>query len=261
MIRMHGSAAVTATSVLALTLLASGLMSVSARADDAEAKATVDKAVKALGGEEKLNKLKAISVKSKGKLFIMGNENDFTSESISEGPSRLRSVFEAEFGGNAFKVVMVLNGDKGWRTVNDETKEIEKEDLENQKRLAYLSSVSVAPFKLKGKDFTMESAAEIKVGDKPAAGVKAKGPDGKEFTIYFDKESGLPVRLVAPQIRNFQGEEVTVEMNFSEYKDFDGVKKATKMDNKYDGEKIIELEITEFKTLDKVPANTFEEPK
>jgi hypothetical protein len=260
MIRMHGSVAVTVTSTLALTVFASSL-SASARAEDAEAKATVEKAIKALGGEEKLSKLKAVSLKSKGKLFIMGNENDFTSESTSEGPTRLRSTFETEFGGNPFKVVMILNGEKGWRTVNDTTMAIENEDLENQKRIMYLNSITVAPSRLIGKEFTIETAAEIKVGDKPATGVKGKGPDGKEFTIYFDKESGLPVRLVAPQIRNFQGEAVTLEMNFSDYKDFGGVKKATKMDNKYDGEKIVESEITEFKVPDKLPADTFEEPK
>ena len=35
---------------------------------------------------------------------------------------------------------------------------------------------------------------------KPAAALKVTGPDGKDFTLYFDKESGLPVRMVAKVI-------------------------------------------------------------
>ena len=60
---------------------------------------------------------------------------------------------------------------------------------------------------LKGKDFKLEAAGEEKVDGKPAAGIKVTGPDQKDFTLYFDKESGLPVKLVA-RVVGFQGERV-----------------------------------------------------
>ena len=50
---------------------------------------------------------------------------------------------------------------------------------------------------LKGKGFKFVSAADDKVGDKPASVVKVTGPDGKDFTLYFDKTSGLPVKRTA----------------------------------------------------------------
>ena len=58
-----------------------------------------------------------------------------------------------------------------------------------------------------------------------------------------------------------RGDEYTQETTYSDYKDFGGIKKATKIAIKRDGEEFVEQEITEFKVLDKVPAGTFDEPK
>jgi hypothetical protein len=49
-----------------------------------------------------------------------------------------------------------------------------------------------------------------------------------------------------------QGREFTQETTFGDYKEFDGIKKATKIERRRDGEKILEQEITEFKVLDKI---------
>jgi hypothetical protein len=56
------------------------------------------------------------------------------------------------------------------------------------------------------------------------------------------------------------GQEVTQEVNYSNYKEMDGIKKATKTIIKHDGEKLMELETTDFKVLDKVDTKIFEKP-
>ena len=87
------------------------------------------------------------------------------------------------------------------------------------------------------------------------------GPDGKDFTLYFDKESGLPVKLVA-KVVGFRGDEYTQETTYRDYKDFDGIKKATKIEANATARSVpVNFEITEFKVLDKVDAKTFTEPK
>jgi hypothetical protein len=97
------------------------------------------------------------------------------------------------------------------------------------------------------------------VDGKPAVGIKVTGPDQKDFTLYFDKESGLPVKLTA-KVVGFQGSEHDQETFYKDYKDFDGIKKATKVESKRDGEDFSKSEITEFKVLEKVDAQTFAEP-
>jgi 1,4-alpha-glucan branching enzyme len=229
-------------------------------ADEKEASPILDKAIKALGGEEKLAKAKVVNWKSKGTISFGDNDNPFTGETTLQGMDHLRGEFEADFGGQMFKGVTVVAGDKGWRNFADMITEMDKDGVENEKRMIYLQYVAVTLLPLKQKDFKLATAADEQVAGKPAVGLKVTGPDSKEFTIYFDKESGLPVKQVAKVI-GFMGEEFTQETTYEAYKDFDGIKKATKIAAKRDGQKFIEQEITDFKVLDKVDAAKFSEPK
>jgi hypothetical protein len=231
-----------------------------ARADDSKTTEILDNAIKALGGAEKLGKAEILSQKAKGKLTIEGNENTISSQGITQGIDRHRGEFEGEFNGNKFKGLSILNGDKGWRMFGDMVMEMDQDAVKNEKRTVYLSVVAETILPLKGKGFKVESAPDEKGGDKPAAGIKGIGPDGKDFTLYFDKDTGLPVRMVA-KVAGWMGDAYTQDVRYSDYKDFDGIKKATKVSIKRDGEPFLELELTEFKVLDKVPADTFAEPK
>ena len=123
-----------------------------------------------------------------------------------------------------------------------------------------LQIIPIVILPLKGKDFKVEIAGEEKVGDKPAVGIKVTGPEGKNFTLYFDKESGLPVRMVA-KVKGFDGQPFTQETTYSDYQEMGGIKKATRISSKRDGEKFIEEQISEFKALDSVDPKTFAEPE
>jgi hypothetical protein len=242
-----------------VTVLVSGLSS-PLRADEQGTKAILDKAIKALGGEEKLKKAETATWKSKGTISFDNNDNAFTSQATVQGLDHYRSEFDGEFNGNPVKGVTVLNGDKGWRKFGDNSMEMDDDGVANEKRTVYLQVVPVTILPLTGKGFKTETTGEEKVSGKPASGLKVTGPDGKEFTLYFDKESGLPVKLVA-KVVGFGGDEFTQETTYDNYKDFDGIKKATKVESKRDGEKFVTVEVTDFKTMDKVPDGTFAEPQ
>jgi hypothetical protein len=230
------------------------------RADDKDPNALLDKAIKALGGEEKLKKAENATWKSKATITINGSDNPISLQATSQGLDRYRSEFEGEFGGNEVKGVVVLNGNKGWRKFGENGGEMDEEAIANEKRNLYLQIIPIRVLPLKDKGFKVEAGGEEKVGDKPAVALKVTPPDGKEFTLYFDKESGLPVKLVA-KVVGFGGEEFTQETTYKDYKDFDGIKKATKVQSKRDGEDFIKSEVTEFKVLDKVDPKTFSEPE
>jgi hypothetical protein len=231
-----------------------------ALADGQDAKAVIDKAVKALGGPEKLGAAKAVRWKTKGKISRNDEESDFSTKVTAEGIDKVRQEFEGEFGGNPVKGVTVIDGDKGWRKFGEETNALEGDRLANQKRSAYLQLVPEMPSLLKGEGFKVEAGEEEKVGGKPAAVLKVTGPDGKDFQLFFDKESGLPVKLTAT-VMGRGGNEFAQVTTFANYKDFDGIKRATKIETKRDGKKFMESEVTEFKVLDKVDPKTFAEPK
>ena len=245
---------------LGVVLVAALLAGPGARADEPDPKAVLDKAIKALGGEEKLSKSKMTASKTKGTISFAGNDNEFTGHATVSGLDHSRQGFESEIMGNKISGVTVLAGDKGWRKFGDMVMGLDKDGLANEKRSVYLQVIPVTLVPLKGKGFKVEAAGTEKVGDKSAVVLKVTGPEGKDYKLYFDQDSGLPVKQVAKVI-SFMGEEFTQETTFADYKDFDGIKKATKIEVKRDGETFQTQEVTEFKVLDKVPPDTFAEPK
>jgi negative regulator of sigma E activity len=239
-------------------LLIAAFLSVMGAAQQAEdATAILDKAIAALGGAEKLEKIKSATWKTKGTFTFQGTDIATTTVTTVQGLDHHRREFEGSFDGNQVKGMSVLAGDKGWRVFSGEKMPID--DIANEKRTNYLDLIPVTLVPLKKADFKLEALPEEKIADKPVAVLKVTPPDKKEFKIYFDKESGLPVRLVGKV--NFLGEEFTQQTDFAEYKEMAGIKKATKISAKRDGEKYIEIQVTEFTVSDKeADAKTFAEP-
>jgi hypothetical protein len=120
--------------------------------------------------------------------------------------------------------------------------------------------VASRPVTLRRRGFKYESAGEDKVGEKAVDALKCTGPDGKTFTLLLDKESGLPLAIRA-RLRGRGDVEMDREVTFADYKDFDGIKKATKMDFAIGDKGSATFTIVEFKVLDKVDPDTFAEPK
>jgi outer membrane lipoprotein-sorting protein len=246
--------------ILSLVVMSSvALSSISTMAQDAAA--VIDKAIKAHGGEEALGKVKAYSIAAKSKLYFGGNESEATVKQTVQGINHFRQEFEGEFNGNAVHGLMVQAGDKVWNRFNDMDFPMEEPQIANAKRTTYMNATAVTLLPLKSKEFKTALAGEEKVGDKLATGVKVTGPDGKDFTMYFDKESGLLVKVTAEGVLGFGGDEAKMESTYSDYKEVNGVKKAMKSVGMRNGEKNIEQEVTEFKVLDKAPDGTFDEPK
>jgi hypothetical protein len=230
-------------------------------ADKKDAQDILDKAIEALGGKEKLSQVKAATWKAKSKATLHG-DTEFTTTVTVQGLDHYRSATEGEFDGAKLTVVYVLAKDKGWqRNSYNGTRELNENELAMTKQDVYHEAVPLTLLPLKGKGFKVKAAGERKVGDKPAVGLKITCPDGKDFTLFFDKASGLPVLLTAKVAAFVRPGDFTMEATYADYKDFGGIKKATTIVWTRDGAKISESRITEFRVLDKVDPKTFEEPK
>src|SRR5262245_54090422 len=85
--------------------------------DDAEARAIIDKAIKAHGGADKLSQFKAVSAKWTGKHKV---ENMFYWDAVYvvtyEMPDKIRFDFDvANPAGGGFAFSRIVNGKKGWQ--------------------------------------------------------------------------------------------------------------------------------------------------
>jgi hypothetical protein len=245
---------------IALVFTIASVSAAVVRADEKDPVTIIDKAMKALGGEDKLKKIKSTSTKTSGKVIINGQDNPFTVTALHDGHNRVRTEFQGEFNGNEMKVVSIMNGDKGWAKINDQVMEFDEDRLANEKRNLSIQMLPTLLYPLKGETFKLASVPEQKVKGSPALGIKVTATNGKDFTIFFDKESGLPVKSVADVV-GWNGEEVNQETYYSEFKDYSGIKKASKVATMRNGEPFIEGELLEFKVLDKVPPDAFAEPK
>src|SRR5579859_6727828 len=109
--------------------------------DEKDVQAVLDKAIKALGGAEKLGAVKAATWKTKGTISFGDSDNKFTSTVTVQGLDHSRSEFEGEFGGNKVMGATVLSGEKGWRKFGDMGGEMDKDAIANEKRTLYLQLV------------------------------------------------------------------------------------------------------------------------
>src|SRR5262249_32469191 len=219
----------------------------------AEPKAVIDAAIKASGGAEKLAKFNSETWKEKGTYYGMGAGQPYTGTYAVSFPDRFRMEIEGAF-------VIVLNGDKAWFKAGDNTSEMGKEQLEEQKENLYASWVaSLLP--LKDKAFTLAALEEIKVDNRPAVGVKVSRKDHRDGSLYFDKETGLLVKTAShPKDLEAGGKEITQEVFLSDYKEVEGAKVPMKVVVKHDGKQFVEAENVDVKPSPKLDDKTFAKP-
>jgi hypothetical protein len=233
-----------------------------ARADDeADMKALIEKAVKAHGGLEKLSKNKAVTSKFKGKFYGMGEGIDYSADMSVQGQTQMRFDLSFDAGGMKITVVNVLNGDKGWSSINGKTEEMSKEAIDEGKEGLYFGHVATL-YPLTEKEFKLSPLGESKVGDKEAVGVKVSRKDHRDVNLFFDKKTNMLLKM-EHQSKDVMagGGEFNQETFYDDYKEIAGTKQPHKLVIKRDGKDYVDAEITETKPVEKLDDKVFDKPK
>jgi outer membrane lipoprotein-sorting protein len=234
-----------------------GLVSRAPAAD--EARAIIDKAIKAHKGKAKAEKYTAIQTKCKGKLEIAGGI-DFTQENSVQFPNKFKEVLEGEVMNQNFNSTTVYNGKDVWVKVNGEEVKLDKKKLlATMKEAAYLIKISQMT-DLKDKKYKLSALGEAKVNGKPALGVKVSCKGQKDVDFYFDKKTGLLAKMERRTVDFMTDQEVSEERIITEYQEVEGRKVAKKLTVNRDGKKFMEVEVTEMKFVDKLDDSEFDKP-
>jgi hypothetical protein len=228
--------------------------------DHATINALIDKAVKAMGGEEKVARLRTCSWKGKAEQKVNGKTFQLVHEGSAQGWDKYRVDVSIQAGGQARKVLTVLNGATGWAKENDsKAQDFPRELLAFGKYSLHAVRVCQWLPGLKDKAFQISPVGELKIGDTLAVGIRIHSRDRQDVNLFFSKANGLPVksevRLAIPG-----GQETTVEYYFSDYKEFDGIKHFGKITIKADGKEFI-TELTEISAQQLLDDNLFRKPK
>lgn len=246
-------------------LLAVVLLAGAVRADDgAAARALIDAAVRAHGGEAALAKYPVKTVKTEG--IFQGYDRTpvffHTCETTTHGAEQYRMALNGDMQKQKFQIVNVLDGGRGWikqagGTVQD-TSPCTPAQLANFQEGGYATWVATL-VPLKGREFTLSPAGEQKHGERALAGVRVSNKGHRDVSLFFDKQSHL---LVKTEERGTAGTGVEgkVETIRGRNKDVQGVQLPVSWEVYYNGRCLWSHHVTDYKLSEKPAPGTFAKP-
>jgi hypothetical protein len=215
-------------------------------------------AVKVQGGKDKLTRFKASHSKAKGTLYSNGMSAEFTVETWFQRPQQMKTNLKLMSGNNSLTFTEIARGDKVSRILNGQEQDTSEKLRTALLEEVYVNQISTLVPLVTEKGYELTILPEIKVHDRPAVGIKVKAKGHKDVSLYFDKADGWLVKTVNPSFDEMANKELTQEKLFSDYKDFGGIKHATKLVAYRDGTKVIEGELTETEDLEQLDDKVFE---
>jgi hypothetical protein len=221
-----------------------------------EIRKIIERGIEAQGGEHQLEKLsKPWRGKIKGKVGML----EITGEMLQNSPTQSKISTVIHAGPLSTEVVVISNGDKTWRRIAGFTNEITGKELEDMNDGKYRHHVQNLLPLLREPGIDMSLLPETSVSGQPAAGIRVRSKGHRNIDLYFDRSTGL-VAKTESRILQADKHEIVLEKRLSNYRDFDGLKLATKF-TKYENHKQTSVEeFVDIKFVDRIDEREFEKP-
>jgi hypothetical protein len=241
----------------AAVLCVSGL---TARADDqAAARAILDAAIKAHGGEAALSKFVAAHFKGKGVQFGGGEKSPLKFEMFCQDDDKLRTLNFDEAG--KVDSLNVLNGKHGWsKNADQPTTDMTEAQLRYSQDFSYINwATFFVP--LKTPEYELEALSDTTVDDRPADCILVLHKNHSPLKLCFDKQTHLFVKYEHKTKDPDSGQEIHEECVFSDYRNVQGMKQPYRFVSFWDGAKTADVTLTEQTYYEKpLDAKLFEKP-
>jgi hypothetical protein len=226
-----------------------------------KARAIVERAIQAQGGETNVAKLRTMRIKVEGTAALVPGQPElpFTMEDVWQMPHRYKTSSTFQFQDQKLAQTQVIDGDKGWIQANGQTQVMPKEAVDEMKEQKHAEDLDRLAF-LTETGIEISTLDPIEVDGKPALGVLVKPKGHREVRLYFDKTSGLLVKREQRLLDPSSGKEVLQEVIFSDYQEKDGLKHYRKIIAFRDRKKAIDAKVTEITFFDKLDEKVFAKP-
>jgi hypothetical protein len=215
-------------------------------ADEPKPEQIIEKAIRAHGGEDRLNRLTVFTLKDR----VIYEKGPTWSFDVNVAlPSRYRSELKSgPEDKNASTIV--INGDHGWLKRGDNVETYPPTFLDSMRRntIPYVGPRSILRLTARQKNARCQfsTVGECTIDGHQAVGLRMKLEDGPQQTWFFDKESGLLLKTES-RTANFEGEDSVITTTSSDYQTFDGFPLARKETTVRDGKLASTRELIEFK--------------
>lgn len=227
------------------------------RADDA--RDTVERAVRAHGGETALAKLKAHAQTAKGTINFVGNDVVATREGQLQLPERVRWSVELTTAPNkTVSTTLALQGVRGWLQVGRQAAadmtSTQFDDIAAETHAYWLATI----LPLRDPSVTVKPEADAPVNGKPAKVVVATKGNKPPVMFYFDKDGGLLIKLAfrGPDA----GRQVKKMMTFANHREFEGVTLPTRISEYKDGQRAADWTVSHYRFVAAFEPGTFTKP-
>lgn len=181
----------------------------------------LDKHFKAVG-QEKLLKEQTFSVKAT--IQQMGMELPMVMKMKRPGKFRVEMEMQGQ------KMIQAYDGEKGWMIapwMSSEPQDLSGPELDQAMDQA---NIDGELYNYKDKGATAVLVGKVNIDGLPMFNIKLTGKDGNVKNYFIDAESYF-VRKVKTKV-SAQGQEIEVEQNMNEYKNFDGIYMPMKIESK-----------------------------
>jgi hypothetical protein len=246
-----------------LVLLAALVPSGRLAAQQEAARAIIERAIEAHGGEERLARNRATRLRYRGTLFLpMDATRSFIAETTVQLPNQFKTVIEiATPDMKKHTGVHIVNGDKMALYEDGIPRELDAARTQEIRAKMQLDrAVRLVPL-LRDRNYQFELLDEVKVNDRPAVGIRVApmGKGGVELRLYFDKVHGLLVKT-EHVVTDGAGKQLREEQYFGDFKDDAGYKRPFKFTVHRGGKKIMEAEVIDVKSYEHLDDSEFRKP-
>jgi hypothetical protein len=245
--------------LVVVLLLFAGVASAQDKPED-----VIKRAIKAHGGEEKLARVACDKAKVNGVIHIGEEDVQFTAEEYIQLPSQFKNTVALTLNGRKVTLVQLLNNDKVSVLQDGQPLKVTAAAEAEMRETMHLNRCTRLVPLLNEKGFELMTLEDGKVNNQPANVVKVSRKGFKDLTLFFDKGTNLLVKsehLHDDAKEGQERKELKQEEYYSKFKDLDGgYTRPTHMAVYRDGKKVTEMEIIEFKHLDKLPDKEFDKP-
>ena len=205
--------------------------------------------------QEKLNKVKTIT--ATGKVVLQGGalELPFTMKQKRENMVRM----DAEMQGQK-ATFMAYDGENGWMltpwTGSTEPQDLPSEQLKNAKEAAEMDDDL---YKWKEKGHKVELVGTADVEGTETYEIKLTKENGDVDHYFMDADNFVPLKITSK--RTVQGAEVEGSQYLSNYKPVNGIIMPHNMENRSNGQTVMQLIIEEVKLDEEIPDSYFKKPE
>jgi hypothetical protein len=229
-----------------LTALHAAGRSPSARADGPRPEQIIDKAIRADGGEDRLEGLSGFTSKNQ---TVYADGPTWSQEFTVQLPGRYRAETKVEPEGKTRSLV-VMDGDHGWLQVNGDVTPYPSSFLTSMQKytIPYLGPRSILRLHARQKNpkCRFSTPGECRIDGHPAVGLQMTLEGGPQETWFFDKESGRLLREES-HTANFEGDDTVTVTTYEDYQIFDGYPLARRATTQRDGKLAWTRELIDFK--------------